>query len=173
MSRRPLLSLAAVSSIVILGFFFWIFTPSPASVVQAQGVSQAQGPRLVEAGISVEKPQPVPEATLSPDSLVHTVGKGESLPSVVRRYLPSTPYMKGAELEAALRAANPGLKGLWLKPGQQLIVPNYHPTPWIEKSVLRPRDFEVRAIYLTGIMAGSANGQNIVKRWKEVGGNAV
>jgi len=35
------------------------------------------------------------------------------------------------------------------------------------------RDFEVRAIYLTGVMAGSDHGVRIIKHWREVGGNAV
>ena len=36
-----------------------------------------------------------------------------------------------------------------------------------------PKDFEVRAIYLTGIMAASDHGLRIIKHWREVGGNAV
>ena len=35
------------------------------------------------------------------------------------------------------------------------------------------RDFEVRAIYLTGVMAGSDHGERIIRHWREVGGNAV
>ncbi len=34
-------------------------------------------------------------------------------------------------------------------------------------------DFEVRAIYLTGLMAASDHGIKIVKHWRETGGNAV
>ena len=36
-----------------------------------------------------------------------------------------------------------------------------------------PKDFEVRAVYLTGVMAASDKGLNIVRHWREVGGNAV
>ena len=36
-----------------------------------------------------------------------------------------------------------------------------------------PRDFEVRAIYLTGLMAGSDHGIRIIRRWRKLGGNAV
>ena len=36
-----------------------------------------------------------------------------------------------------------------------------------------PRDFEVRAVYLTGVMAGSDHGLRIIRRWRELGGNAV
>jgi hypothetical protein len=35
------------------------------------------------------------------------------------------------------------------------------------------KDFEVRAIYLTGLMAASDHGIKIVRRWREAGGNAV
>jgi hypothetical protein len=35
------------------------------------------------------------------------------------------------------------------------------------------RDFEVRAIYLTGVMAGSGHGERIIRHWREVGGNSV
>ena len=35
------------------------------------------------------------------------------------------------------------------------------------------QDFEVRAIYLTGLMAGSDHGLRIIRHWREVGGNAV
>ncbi len=45
--------------------------------------------------------------------------------------------------------------------------------PIVEKSVPVQRDFEVRAIYLTGLMAASDHGIRIIRRWREVGGNAV
>ena len=34
-------------------------------------------------------------------------------------------------------------------------------------------DFETRAVYLTGLMAGSDHGLRIIRRWRELGGNAV
>ena len=43
----------------------------------------------------------------------------------------------------------------------------------VEKTVPVARDFEVRAIYLTGVMAGSDHGLRIIRHWREVGGNAV
>ena len=50
---------------------------------------------------------------------------------------------------------------------------NFADAPIVEKSVPVAKDFEVRAIYLTGLMAGSDHGIRIIKRWREVGGNAV
>ena len=42
-----------------------------------------------------------------------------------------------------------------------------------EKTIPVAKDFEVRAIYLTGFMAGSDHGIRVIKHWREVGGNAV
>ena len=107
-------------------------------------------------------------------AVVHTVQKGESLPGILHRYLPETTYMTGSELEAAVRGANPDLpKGLFPKPGTEIIIPNYQKMPWTEHSVSLDKDFEVRAVYLTGTMAGSAKGLEIVRHWRASGGNAV
>ena len=57
--------------------------------------------------------------------------------------------------------------------GQQLIIPGILAAPIVEKPVPVARDFEVRAVYLTGLMAGSDHGMRIIRRWREVGGNAV
>jgi hypothetical protein len=106
-------------------------------------------------------------------STVYVVAKGESLPGILHRFLANTTFMTGHELEAAVRAANPELKGIFPKPGTEIIIPNYAPMPWTEKPVVVPKDFEVRAVYLTHTMAGSANGLEIVKKWRAEGGNAV
>jgi hypothetical protein len=107
----------------------------------------------------------------SPAGAIHVAVPGESLAAVVRRYLPRTSYMTAAEFEAALRQNN-SLRGYLLKPGQQLVIPGIEP-PFAEKSVPVPRDFEVRAVYLTGAMASSAKGLRIIERWRESGGNSV
>ena len=54
-----------------------------------------------------------------------------------------------------------------------MIIPGLLPMPIVEKSVPVQRDFEVRAIYLTGLMAASDHGIRIIRHWREVGGNAV
>ncbi len=43
----------------------------------------------------------------------------------------------------------------------------------MERTIPFPGDFEVRAVYLTGVMAASDRGLRIIKRWRELGGNAV
>ena len=39
--------------------------------------------------------------------------------------------------------------------------------------MLISKHFEVRAVYLTGTMAGSAKGLEIIREWREAGGNSV
>ncbi|MDT8067228.1 MAG: putative glycoside hydrolase [Terriglobia bacterium] len=108
-----------------------------------------------------------------PGAELHTIAKGETIPGLLYSYLPQTKYMTKPEFEAALRQANPRLKGLFPKPGTKVIIPGIEPQPIVEKSVPVPKDYEVKAIYLTGVMAGSENGLKIIQRWKQAGGNAV
>ncbi len=107
-----------------------------------------------------------------PGAVLHVVARGESQSAIVRKYLASSSFMTRSELEAALRQANPAIKERALKPGETLIVPGME-GPISQQPVVVARDYEVRAIYLTGIMAGSANGMKLIERWREAGGNAV
>ena len=99
--------------------------------------------------------------------------RGDTVISVARHYLPQTSYLTSSELAEAIRGTNTSLKGTFLKPGQQLTIPGILDSPVVEKAIPVPKDFEVRAIYLTGIMAGSDRGLSIVRRWRSAGGNAV
>ena len=107
-----------------------------------------------------------------PGTVLHVVARGESLPVVVRKYWASSRFMSHAEMEAALRQRNSGIKGIALKPGETLIVPGME-GPITQQPIPVARDYEVRAIYLTGVMAGSVNGMNLIQRWRAAGGNAV
>jgi hypothetical protein len=107
-----------------------------------------------------------------PGTTAHLVQRGQSLATLVHIYLPQTTYMTGSELEQGIRQANNGLKGNSLKPGQVVLVPGYQ-QDWREAPVPVTRDFEIRAIYLTGTMAGSARGLDLVRQWRRLGGNAV
>jgi hypothetical protein len=60
-----------------------------------------------------------------------------------------------------------------LKANENIIIPGILPAPITEKTIPVPKDFEVRAVYLTGIMAPSDHGLKIIRHWREVGGNAV
>lgn len=93
--------------------------------------------------------------------------------SVARRFIGQTSYLTSTQLAEAIRATNSDVRGIFLKSGQQLTIPGILDAPIAEKPIAVPKDFEVRAIYLTGLMAGSDHGIQIVKRWRAAGGNAV
>ncbi len=115
---------------------------------------------------------PQPGAVAPPGTVLHTVAKGELLPHVIRKYWAASSFMSHAEMEAAVRQRNSGIKGISLKPGQTLIIPGME-GPITEQPVVVSPSYEVRAIYLTGVMAGSVNGMNLIQRWRAAGGNAV
>jgi hypothetical protein len=107
-------------------------------------------------------------------TLIHTVKPGESIGAITYRYLPQTVFMTTAELEAAIRQVNPGLTGKHLQPQQSIIIPGIETAPAADlQPAPRPKNAEIRAIYLTGWTAGSARGLDLIRRWKELGGNAV
>jgi hypothetical protein len=108
-----------------------------------------------------------------PGSEAYTAQRGDSLPSVARKYLKKTKYLTSSELAEAIRSANGNRPGTFLKPGEQILIPGILEAPIVEKSVTVARDFEARAIYLTGVMAGSDHGERIIRHWREVGGNSV
>ncbi len=152
--------------LIAFAFTLLFFQTLPSSVAAA-------GPATDPPSKQKTPPKPEAAKTAPPGSTIHTVTRGETLPGVAYRYLPETPYMTDTELETAIRRENPEIKGIWLKPGSQVIIPDYMPMPWTEKSRLAPKDFEVRAVYLTGTMAGSAHGLDIIRKWRAVGGNSV
>ncbi len=104
---------------------------------------------------------------------MYVAKRGDSLTSVAHQYISKTSYLTSGELAEAIRKANGDLQGVFLKSGQQLMIPGMLDAPIAEKAVPVPRDFEVRAVYLTGVMAASDRGLKIIRRWREVGGNAV
>ena len=104
---------------------------------------------------------------------VYTAKRGESIPAVAHQYLHKTAYLTSSELADAIRHVNGDRTGNILKNGEQITIPGILPAPIVEKTVAVPKDFEVRAIYLTGIMAASDHGMRIIRHWREVGGNAV
>jgi hypothetical protein len=115
-----------------------------------------------------------PAPTIAPPGTAFYVAKrGDSLVSVARQYISKTSYLTSSELAEAIRQANGNFQGTFLKAGQQLTIPGILDAPIVEKAVAVPKDFEVRAVYLTGVMAGSDRGLKIIRRWREVGGNAV
>jgi hypothetical protein len=104
---------------------------------------------------------------------IYIAKRGESIPAVAHQYLHRTTYLTSSELSEAIRHVNGNRSGNILKNGEQITIPGILPAPIVEKTIPVAKDFEVRAIYLTGIMAASDHGLRIIRHWREVGGNAV
>lgn len=113
-------------------------------------------------------------AALPPNTISYTPDKAEAVNGIAHKFLSQSSLMLASELEARIRDANHlQPKQIYVKKGQTLLIPTIEPQPVVEHSVPMAKDEEVRAIYLTGTMAGSANGLKIIQHWHEVGGNAV
>ena len=167
MSRSLTASLPALMARVALGAF-GLIVPTAAAVQNPHGAHVVP----VKADTS-KKPEPPAPVVAPPGCEVYQAQRGDSLPAVARKYLRKTKYLNSAELSAAIREANHNRQGVFLKAGESIIIPGILESPIVEKSVRVARDFEVRAIYLTGVMAGSEHGERIIRHWREVGGNAV
>ena len=116
----------------------------------------------------------IPEPKLAAGTEIYTAQRGEAIPTIARRYLGRTGYLTSSELSDAIRAVNHKSEiSNILKAKEQIIIPGILATPITEKTIPIAKDFEVRAIYLTGIMAASDHGLRIIKHWREVGGNSV
>ncbi len=139
--------------------------PTPAPPQQGPSTNSQEAQQRAEQAST-------PETASQPASL-HTVKPGESLASIAFHYLPQTKFMTTSELESAIRGANPSFSSSRLRPGTQIAIPGVEPQPIVERTRTIPRETEIRAIYLTGWTAGSERGLNLIRRWKELGGNAI
>jgi hypothetical protein len=158
-------------------------TPSPHEETQPAELKPESPPAPIPAASKTipQKPRPKPVGDLplpaptgaATQAVLHTVTRGESLPSLALHYLPQTPYLTRGEFEAAIRQANLGKIGMYLRPGDQVTIPDILPVPLVEQPVPVAKDFEMRGIYLTGYMAGSERGLQLIRRWREADGNAV
>jgi hypothetical protein len=141
---------------------------------QTAKLSAASAAQLHAASASIPvstKPAPVPLA--APGTEIYTAKRGEAIPTIARRYLGRTSYLTSSELADAIRHSNGDRTANILKANENILIPGILSAPVTEKTVPVPKDFEVRAIYLTGIMAASDHGLRIIRHWREVGGNAV
>ncbi|HKF04369.1 MAG TPA: putative glycoside hydrolase [Candidatus Sulfotelmatobacter sp.] len=135
--------------------------------------SQSQG-QLQPASVSLSKTTPPPALIAAPGTEIYTAKRGEAIPTIAHRYLSRTSYLTSSQLAEAIRSINHKSDGSnILKNNEQIIIPGIIPGPVTEKTIPVAKDFEVRAIYLTGFMAGSDHGIRVIKHWREVGGNAV
>ena len=128
----------------------------------------------LNSSVNTAKPLPEPKPIAAPGTEIYTAKRGEAIPTIARHYLGKTSYLTSSELADAIRAVNhKSDTSNILKANENIVIPGILSAPVTEKTAVVPKDFEVRAIYLTGIMAGSDHGLRIIKHWREVGGNAV
>jgi hypothetical protein len=170
--RRPGPVSLATILFLSFGLAFMEIAPAP------QAAAQTAKPKLVLTSrpttpLVPKAPDPSLVTVAPPGSALYVAKRGDSLPLVARKYLSQTSFLTSSELTEAIHKANGDFHSTFLKAGQPVIIPGLLPAPIVEKSVPVERDFEVRAIYLTGLMAASDHGIRIVKHWREVGGNAV
>jgi hypothetical protein len=116
---------------------------------------------------------PAPHLVAAPGTEIYTAKRGETIPAIAHRYLAKTSYLTSSELADAIRAANQKGTANVLKANENIVIPGILSAPIAEKTIPVPKDFEVRAVYLTGFMAGSDHGLAVIRHWRQVGGNAV
>jgi hypothetical protein len=167
--RVKIFSIAIVAALLLTFTSYWMLRAAPvanaAQLSQATASSQAADLSLVQPHNS--------SAVAPPGTVIYNAKRGESIPLIARHFLSKTSYLTSAELSEAIRKTNNKGQSNAVKAGDSVIIPGILDTPIVEKSVQVPRDFEVRAVYLTGVMAGSDHGLRIIRRWRELGGNAV
>jgi len=112
------------------------------------------------------QPTELPPGTISVTAKAVTTAQ-----FLARGHLSESSYMTVAEYVDAIGKANNGKTTF--KKGDVILVPGIEPQPIVEKIRPFPKETEVRAIYMTGGTAGSAHGIDLVRRWKQAGGNAV
>jgi hypothetical protein len=170
--RVSRLLLAVFLSAAVIGALrqFVFITPAAAQ--------SGQTPPVLHNSSLTVPPQPgatttVAASVVPPGSIAYTAKRGDTVTSVSHHFLNQTSFLTSSQLTEAIRKANGNTQVVFLKAGQTILVPGILDTPIVEKSIPVSSDFEVRAIYLTGLMAGSDHGLRIIQHWREVGGNAV
>jgi hypothetical protein len=173
--RSSVLSIAAISCVLCgISAIRLNQHSSLALAAQPQKAQLISASANSPASVQPADPSSLPLRIPSGSTELYTAKRGDSLPVVARHYLQRTGYLTSSELSEAIRAANKNLgSSNILKAGEQITIPGILPAPIVEHTVPVPRDFEVRAIYLTGVMAASDHGIRIIRHWREVGGNAV
>ena len=170
-------------SCLLFGAAAWRLASQSSSNFAAQAQTSAsspapKAPKLHPVKASVANPLssasiPSPQPIAAPGTEIYTAKRGEAIPTIARHYLGKTSYLTSAELADAIRHVNGDRTANILKANEAIVIPGILPAPVTEKTIPVAKDFEVRAVYLTGVMAGSDHGLRIIRHWREVGGNAV
>jgi len=180
--RSSFTRIITASTCLLFGGAAWWLGPHSMSqfAAQAQTVKATpQTPQLQPVSASIPatatmKPLSELEVTTPAGSEMYTAKRGEAIPTIARRYLGRTSYLTSSELAEAIRGVNhKSDSSNILKADEHIVIPGILAAPITEKTIPVARDFEVRAVYLTGVMAGSDHGLRIIRHWREVGGNAV
>jgi hypothetical protein len=159
-SRKFRLILSAVVLVAVLSFATYLFSRHTSPIAQNHPMPRPDSTAT-----------PAPASVLPPGTIAYTPKVNTPAVLVARKYLTESSYMTGADLEAAIRNANDGRTTF--KKDEEILVPGIEAQPIVEKSRPFPRDGEIRAVYLTGATAGSARGIELIRRWKQAGGNSV
>ena len=163
MRRLGIISTIMAVTLLLVCGLGWLGKATPSAAAQ----NPQQGPPQTAVPSSRPDPQSAP-----PGTVAYVAQRGESVPLIARHFLSQTSYLTSAELAEGIRKTN-GKSGNAVKRGDTLFIPGILDSPITEKAIPVGRDFEVRAVYLTGVMAGSDHGLRIIRRWRELGGNAV
>src|SRR5258708_4167598 len=158
---KPRLSIATIAAFLfpLTLTLLVLFCPPAAGVQNPHGVQLVQ----VKAD-ATKKPEPPVPVIAPPGSDLYVAQRGDSITSVARKYLKRTKYLTSTELAGAIREANHNRQGVFLKSGEQIIITGILEGPIVEKTVPVARDFEVRAIYLTGCRGGRAHAELHIRR---------
>jgi hypothetical protein len=163
--------LFALAAVRLNSEFSFARAAEPAAPPQAAKIGEVKI-EPVAATVPVPKVE-IPEPKFSSPTELYTARRGDTIPALAHQYLKNTSYLTSSELADAIRASNGNRASNILKPGEQIAIPGILPAPIVEHTIPVAKDFEVRAIYLTGIMAASDHGLRIIRHWRQVGGNAV
>jgi len=161
LKSRVILSAAAIIAFLIFGSLIF----SRHSQLASQTTPAVPAAQAAAAQVAA------PVRVLPPGTISHTQKTPTTALVVARHFIDQSSYMTVAEFEKAVREANAGASSF--KKDQEILVPGIEPQPIVEKMRAFPKDGEVRAVYLTGTMAGSWRGIELIRRWKAAGGNAV
>ncbi len=169
MARNRIVLAAVLSSLLLVFAIGWITKTARAASAQAPQPNLT-GSSVPANGTNTSQQLTAPAAPAG--TIAYTTKRGDTISLIARHNVAKTSYLTTAELADAIRQTN-HRKGEAVKTGETIFIPGILDVPIVEKPVAVPRDFEVRAVYLTGVMAGSNHGLRIIRRWRELGGNAV
>ncbi|PYY12059.1 MAG: hypothetical protein DMG61_17215 [Acidobacteria bacterium] len=143
MQSSPERTIGFIASLALLG------------AISGCGVTKAATQTSTPETTSQSTPPASHATALPPGTISYTAGKAEPVSAIAHRYLTQSSAMLASDLEAQIRNANHlPEKQLYVKKGQTVLIPAIEPQPVVEHSVPMAKDEEVRAIYLTGAMAG-------------------